>query len=444
MPVFNGARFLDRALASLRTQTFSDWELLAVDDASTDDSAARLDAFAAADSRVRVFRHAVNRGCAAGRNTALRAARGEWIAYLDCDDEFYPDHFAHIIDSQYVEDVLFFAYDIRQEQPGMPGAGSTYRHDPARLRERLLAFGNIATPLGVVHRRDLLGRVGVFDERLRFEDDAEMWRRLARAGARVAFVSQPSGLYHARPDSLARQHFRHDASPERLPSRIVTAKVGPFRLRVPEAELWVVREVFERHEYGGLPPRLLGEPPIIVDVGANVGLFAIYAKLFYHRDSTVHCFEPYPPTATLLEQNVGSVSGVHVYAVGLGARDESATMYLNRGNSGANSLRPELVPDPAGCVLVPIRDAAEVWDALKWREVDVLKLDAEGAEPAILERLAERLKCVRFLLIEYHTSADRRRMDALLSQHELFAASLHVQGRGVVKYVRSDLAARRN
>lgn len=94
MPVFNGAPFLDRALTSLRTQALTDWELVAVDDASRDDSARRLDAFAAADPRVRVLRHPANRGQAATRNTALRAARGELVAYLDQDDEFYPDHLA--------------------------------------------------------------------------------------------------------------------------------------------------------------------------------------------------------------------------------------------------------------------------------------------------------------------------------------------------------------
>jgi glycosyltransferase involved in cell wall biosynthesis len=83
MPVYNGTRFLDRAVASVRAQTLADWELLAVDDASADGSAELLDRLATADPRVRVFRHATNRGQAAARNTALAAAGGEWVAYLD-------------------------------------------------------------------------------------------------------------------------------------------------------------------------------------------------------------------------------------------------------------------------------------------------------------------------------------------------------------------------
>ncbi|HEY1190184.1 MAG TPA: FkbM family methyltransferase [Gemmata sp.] len=437
MPVFNGARFLDRALSSLRAQTFSNWELLAVDDASTDDTLSCLSA-AAVDARVRVLRHDLNRGPAAARNTGLRAARGAWVAYLDCDDEFYPDHLARFACALTSSDVRISAYDVL-EGPDEARGAVTYRHDPASFRRRLLAFGNIATPLGVAHRRELIERVGPFDERLRFEEDAELWRRMARSGARIEFVAQPSGRYHVRPDSLARTHLRQASLQDRLPSRLGAAEVGPYRLRVPENELWAVREVFEGHEYGGLPPGALRSPPVVIDVGANIGLFALYAKLFYHREALVHCFEPYPPAAALLRRNVAAEPAIEVHPVGLGERDELGTMYLHRNNSGGNSLRAELVPDPRGTEPVPIRDAAEVWDALGLDEVDVLKIDAEGAEPDILGRLGDRLKGVRVVLAEYHTGRDRRRLDALLEGHELFAASLHEPGRGVVKYVRSDL-----
>lgn len=156
----------------------------------------------------------------------------------------------------------------------------------------------------------------------------------------------------------------------------------------------------------------------------------------------VHTFEPYPPAAALLRANVAGLGGVHVHPVGLGPRDEPAAMYLHRSMAVSNSLRRDLVPDPGGEVVVPVRDAAEVWDALGLGEVDVLKLDAEGSEPAILERLGDRLGRVRVVLAEYHTGADRRRIDALLTGHELFAARVATPARGVVKYVRADLIRR--
>ncbi len=92
MPVHNGVRFLERAVTSLLVQTFSDWELLAVDNGSTDESTARLYAFAATEPRLRVFRHVVSRGQAAARKMALAAAQGEWVACLDQGVEFDFNH----------------------------------------------------------------------------------------------------------------------------------------------------------------------------------------------------------------------------------------------------------------------------------------------------------------------------------------------------------------
>ncbi|QJW92568.1 glycosyltransferase family 2 protein [Frigoriglobus tundricola] len=221
MPVFNGARFLDRALASLRAQTLGDWELLAVDDASTDDSATRLDA-CARDPRVRVFRHPVNRGQAAARNTALAAAAGELIAYLDQDDEFYPDHLARAHALRDRADVLLFRYDLVEERPGHPGFGGATAYDPG-ARLWALFTETIAVPLGVVHRRALLARTGGFDEALgRYQgsdEDGDLWRRFARAGARLLPVPAKSGRYHVRADSFARTRPRRRRARRRPPPR---------------------------------------------------------------------------------------------------------------------------------------------------------------------------------------------------------------------------------
>lgn len=240
MPVYNGSRFLDRAVASLRAQTFPDWELIAVDDASTDDSAARLDAQAETDPRVCVFRHSTNRGPSAARNTALQKARGKWIAYLDCDDEFYPDHLARATDSEMTGELLIFTYDVLEERPDALGVGAAYRHDPAALRTRLLAFGNIATPLGVAHRRDLIDRVRPFDERLRFEEDAELWRRMARSGP-----NRPRPRADRGGTPLVSGRTRVDVFPRRsAPHRRAAGRDRPLDEQHVEATLFLADELF--------------------------------------------------------------------------------------------------------------------------------------------------------------------------------------------------------
>lgn len=93
MPVYNAAETVARAIRSIQAQTEPRWELLAVDDGSTDQSGSICDEFAAADARICVF-HTPNRGVSQARNTALAEAQGEWIAFLDSDD-WYEDRFLH-------------------------------------------------------------------------------------------------------------------------------------------------------------------------------------------------------------------------------------------------------------------------------------------------------------------------------------------------------------
>lgn len=89
MPVYNAEDTVERAIQSVQKQTCSNWELLAVDDGSSDRSGAICDSCAEKDPRIRVF-HTPNAGVSHARNTALQAARGEWIAFLDSDDWYEP------------------------------------------------------------------------------------------------------------------------------------------------------------------------------------------------------------------------------------------------------------------------------------------------------------------------------------------------------------------
>lgn len=93
MPVHNGERFLAEAIDSILTQTYSDFELLLINDGSTDSSAAIIDQYATQDSRIRVLTNAVAQGFGGEKacNAAYRQARGRYIAKLDADDIAYPD-----------------------------------------------------------------------------------------------------------------------------------------------------------------------------------------------------------------------------------------------------------------------------------------------------------------------------------------------------------------
>lgn len=91
IPTYNRAPTLPRALESTLAQTIDDLEILVVDDGSTDDTASVLATYQDVDSRVRPVVHATNQGANVARNTGIEHARGEYIAFLDSDDEWHPE-----------------------------------------------------------------------------------------------------------------------------------------------------------------------------------------------------------------------------------------------------------------------------------------------------------------------------------------------------------------
>lgn len=95
MPAFNNEAFIGDSLRSVMAQTYRNWELLVVDDASTDRTAEIVESFR--DPRIRLFRNGRNVGAALSRNRALREARGKWVAFLDSDDLWHPEKLARQI-----------------------------------------------------------------------------------------------------------------------------------------------------------------------------------------------------------------------------------------------------------------------------------------------------------------------------------------------------------
>ena len=98
MPVYNGERFLSEAIDSILAQTIGNFELIIVDDGSTDGSAQIIKEYAQRDGRVCVLQHGENRGQAAARNSGLAAAQGEYIIGMDADDISPPERLRKQLD----------------------------------------------------------------------------------------------------------------------------------------------------------------------------------------------------------------------------------------------------------------------------------------------------------------------------------------------------------
>lgn len=211
VPTYNRLGLLQDAVASVAAQTFSDWELIIVDDGSDDGTEAWGRTMT--DPRISVLHLEHRGGPSAARNTGIAAATGDWIAFLDSDDGWAPDHLERSLASLAlrtdagwcVSGLVLVSEDrvpMRTIVPSWTGEDS---------REALLALLRcelvVATP-AVVVRRNWLEALGGFDEALRFGQDLDLWYRLAMRGTPVRVDG---------PTVWVRKHGHHERA-EREPN----------------------------------------------------------------------------------------------------------------------------------------------------------------------------------------------------------------------------------
>ena len=183
IPCHNGARYLERAIASVRRQSVRVERIVVVDDASTDNSASL-----ARQCGAEVIVHDRNRGPAAARNSGLKVVTEKLVAFLDADDYWTPDHLATLCPLMATgADVAFSDTDRT--------AGSPVRHRDGlpvgaamRLTDLLLVESVVPQSGALVDRR-ALEAVGGYDEEFRLAEDFDLWLRLSR-GSRFVFSGE--------------------------------------------------------------------------------------------------------------------------------------------------------------------------------------------------------------------------------------------------------------
>jgi glycosyltransferase involved in cell wall biosynthesis len=209
MPAHNAARYIEMALDSARRQTFADLEIIVVDDGSVDETAAVAARAAARDPRVHVLRQ-VNGGASAARNTALRAARGRYLALLDSDDVWYPDFLQTQVvllesrpDIAIVTGNAVFLGGPRDGQAVHPCPDPR----PQPTRASIIA-DETAVFIMSVFRRDVYDTIGGFDESKATNEDYDYWIRATHAGFRFLRNDTPLAQYRWHADSLSANERR--------------------------------------------------------------------------------------------------------------------------------------------------------------------------------------------------------------------------------------------
>ncbi|HYM25626.1 MAG TPA: glycosyltransferase family A protein [Vicinamibacterales bacterium] len=190
IPAYNAARDIADALDSVFRQTFSDFEAIVVNDASPDtaDLERAIEPFS---SRIRYVRHPQNRGAGAARNTALAAAGGELVAFLDADDLWFPEFLQRQMQFLDANPGCALVYADARISGESPLAGTRFMQQaPSSGAVTLLSLiaQTCNIPLStVVMRREPLAAAGGFDADLRRGQDYELWLRLAANGVAMRY-----------------------------------------------------------------------------------------------------------------------------------------------------------------------------------------------------------------------------------------------------------------
>ncbi len=211
IPAYNAARFLPAAIQSVEGQTFPDWQIVLVDDGSTDDTKQVVAPFLARlGSKLKCI-HKPNGGLPAARNTAIRNSSSEFIALLDADDVWLPERLEASIQSfeGHPEAGLSYGFIQYIDEEGTPleWVDSRQENGAGRIATHIYTRKvNLPCPT-ITFRRKCVDEVGLFDETMRATEDRDLWLRIAMK-YEVRVIEQVISYYRLSSNSMTRDTNR--------------------------------------------------------------------------------------------------------------------------------------------------------------------------------------------------------------------------------------------
>lgn len=204
VPAYNVAPFIGQTLASVFAQSVGRLEVIVVNDGSPDTKELEQ-ALAPYSGRI-VYVTQSNQGVSAARNHGIRLARGEYVAFLDGDDEWLPHYLAEQLARADADAAAAVFYGDAEIFGAAPEAGRRFMERSPSEGE--VDFLSIATQRCTVMttamvRREIFSRTGLLDEHLRSSEDFDFWLRAAHAGLRFNFTLRVLSRYRRRPNSLS-------------------------------------------------------------------------------------------------------------------------------------------------------------------------------------------------------------------------------------------------
>ncbi|MDU0457377.1 MAG: glycosyltransferase family 2 protein [Geobacteraceae bacterium] len=180
LPTFNGSRYLEESVESCLNQSFTNWELIIVDDASNDSTPQIIDKYIAKDCRIRSVRHVSNRKLPAALNTGFNLARGTYFTWTS-DDNCYKPNALEVMITALSKDVtaagVYAAYELIDEH-------GKWLASESAVDQKHLVLGNFVGPC-FLYSRSIAEKIGCYDEELFLVEDYDYWLRVSRSNRMI-------------------------------------------------------------------------------------------------------------------------------------------------------------------------------------------------------------------------------------------------------------------
>lgn len=196
IPTHNRADLLPRAINSVLNQTYIDFEIIVVSDGSTDNTSEIVNGFTKADDRVKFIEYAPAKGGNVARNTGIDAAKGEYIAFLDDDDEWLPEKLQKQIEIVEADEKIGLVYTgVHIIYVNEKVEYNSLSKEAGDLSKRILIDNCVGTTSTVLLRKSVLEKSGIFDVELGALQDFDLWIRVCQH-SNVGVVSEPMINYY--------------------------------------------------------------------------------------------------------------------------------------------------------------------------------------------------------------------------------------------------------
>lgn len=204
-PAYNAARFIGEAIESVQNQTYSNWEMVIVDDCSTDETVEVVENYRKNDARIRLEQLEENSGSAVARNTSMKHAKGRYIAFLDSDDRWLPDKLEKQLAFMQEKDIAFsFTTYVRMHEDGT--LTNALSNTPASVGYDDLMKRCVIGCLTVMVDRDKTGYVEMVNIRTR--QDYVYWLTLTKKGFLAYGLPEVLAEYRLVDNSISSNKWR--------------------------------------------------------------------------------------------------------------------------------------------------------------------------------------------------------------------------------------------